>query len=110
MVGTADTVLVRGVLNLKCPLWRGSTVCVCAIHMSHRLCGDDVFLFAAVEPAHPLDGHVVGLGGSTCEEYLPRVSANQTGYLLQGGRGEVRGGEGEREGICLFRGMGDRAT
>ena len=79
---------------------------MCAIHISHRLCGDDVFLFAAVEPAHPLDGHIVGLSGSTCEEYLPRVSTNQTGYLLQGSRDEVwgvggkggGGGEGGGEG------------
>lgn len=66
------------------------------MYISHCLCGDDVFLFAAVEPAHALDGHVVGLGGSTCEEYLPRVSANQTGYLLQGEG--TRYGERGREG------------
>lgn len=54
------------------------------VHVSpHRLCGDDVFLLAAVEPANSFDGHVVGLGGSTREEDLFRVSANQTGNLLQ---------------------------
>ena len=50
---------------------------------TYSLCGNDVFSPLLIKPPDTLDCDVVGFGGATCENDLPRICLDKVCHLLK---------------------------